>query len=219
MGAGLAQFIKSSFSSTTKYIIPLGDSITFGYGQPPALVNGGYRLPLQQICRSEGRLVDMIGTQAANSDGMTDPEYEGYPGYRLDQVRDVLATRSFSVTPDVILLHIGTNDLYQNYDLANLNTRLYNWMTDIFTRWPLTRVILSRIGPFYGTYSALDALKGTYNTYITNLPGVHPSGARMQVVTMDAVLTSAMLADGLHPNSLGYQFMAWSWWNELKLVI
>src|SRR5713101_7644123 len=57
-------------------ILPLGDSITYGYDVP-----GGYRLPLYQVLTNAGYNVDFTGTQTGNGAAdLPDPDHEGHPG-------------------------------------------------------------------------------------------------------------------------------------------
>src|SRR5881296_3835059 len=121
-GLGLIGFLLIAAAAPPSIrILPLGDSITYGYA-----VSGGYRLPLYQLLTNGGYNVDFTGTQTDNgAPDLPDPEHEGHPGWTIRGINsivpDVLAATD---DPDVILLLIGVNDYNQNDDLANANTRL-----------------------------------------------------------------------------------------------
>lgn len=175
-------------------VLPLGDSITLG-----AWTNGGYRLPLSQLVN-----VEFIGPLAANSEGMAYPQHAGFSGYRIDQIQAQIAT--ISGTPDVILLHVGTNDLYQAYQLESTNARLSSLVAALRAKWRGVRIIVATVGPYAGgNYTQIDAMNAAavaYNDYITNLAGV-------EVAHM--ALTPEQLQDGIHPNAQGYGVMAKVW--------
>lgn len=111
-------------------VMPIGDSITIGQG-----VNGGYRLPLEEMLQGAGIPFEFVGRIDWNSKGMNSPNHDGYPGHRIDQTESG-ATNQFNITshpiaegardlhPDVILLCAGTNDVRQNYKLDQVPARL-----------------------------------------------------------------------------------------------
>ena len=89
-------------------VLPLGDSITYGYPVP-----GGYRLPLYQLLTNAGYNVDFTGTQTDNgAPELFDPDHEGHPGWTIRGINsivpDVLAATD---DPDVILLLIVSERL------------------------------------------------------------------------------------------------------------
>ncbi|MGA9294721.1 MAG: SGNH/GDSL hydrolase family protein, partial [Ignavibacteriaceae bacterium] len=108
-------------------ILPLGDSITKGtMGDTPDSLRTGYRQPLWLLLNSENVSNDFIGSQSFGY-GATpkfDPDDAGFGGYTTQQLLNLIKTgigrNSHIITPgpylnfyhpNVILLHIGTNDL------------------------------------------------------------------------------------------------------------
>lgn len=93
-------------------IMPLGDSITHGeIGSSPL---GGYRDDLANYLLVNGISFNLVGTL---NDGVSVyPYHEGHPGretrYISKNVRNYLRARQ----PDIVLIHIGTNDI--NSDLG-----------------------------------------------------------------------------------------------------
>lgn len=60
--------------------MPLGDSITDGFGEP-----GGYRIGLWQ--RLSGRhAVDFVGSASNGPGALGDHDHEGHSGWRIDQL-------------------------------------------------------------------------------------------------------------------------------------
>jgi len=87
-------------------IMPMGDSITFGFP-----VNGGYRKRLLENLAAGGYQVQMVGGVRNNPHTMNEPYHEGWPGQRVEYLRNVVAERALPIyQPDLILLMIGTNN-------------------------------------------------------------------------------------------------------------
>lgn len=124
-------------------IWPLGDSITYGASWPRP-TPGGYRTALDQILTREDFSHRFVGTWRLNSSPTLDADgeaaHDGHSGYRVDQVArdlDGLAhggtdngghwltgtPRRAALTPDVVLIHLGTNDVLQDWDPRRFPTR------------------------------------------------------------------------------------------------
>jgi lysophospholipase L1-like esterase len=98
-------------------ILCIGDSITNGGGFP-----GGYRRPLQAHLRDAGWEFLFVGGSQLNSEGMQQPFHEGHSGFRIQMIRDGAKTENSENSPlpetlerhrpDLVLLLIGTNDMY-----------------------------------------------------------------------------------------------------------
>src|SRR5689334_1660791 len=100
-------------------VMPLGDSITEGTQVP-----GGYRIGLWQRLAGAGYRVDFVGSQVNGPAALGDHDHQGHPGWRIDQI-DANVTRWLATTgARTVLLHIGTNDVLQNYNLAGAPGRL-----------------------------------------------------------------------------------------------
>ncbi len=103
----------------------------------PVHTPGGYRTPLLAGLRASGVEAQFVGAYTANSNPVLDQlgqqRHDGHSGYRIDQVSAGLdgfsgagsdvgghwltgtATRA-AIHPDVTVIHLGTNDIYQRYD-------------------------------------------------------------------------------------------------------
>ena len=104
--------IASAESNGGVRVMPLGDSITEGTQVP-----GGYRIGLWQRLASSGYRVDFVGSQFNGPASLGDHDHEGHPGWRIDQIDANIVGWLQPVTPRTVLLHIGTNDVLQNYDM------------------------------------------------------------------------------------------------------
>lgn len=193
------EFVKSNLK-----IMPLGDSITYGEG---IVGYGGYRNLLGALLESDGYLFDFVGSQRSGEDILLDADNEGHPGWRISNIKEAIDSERWLETyqPDVILLHIGSNDLrYGNsaYAPGNLSALL----DDILTRLPEVRVIVAQI---IRTRWGSDVKHRFYNDAI---PGVVESkGSRVSVVDMRDVLSKNDFTTLYHPNPKGYDKMAHAW--------
>ncbi len=225
-----------------KFVYCLGDSITVGYSNQflvspnYQLWPGGYRWNLQRIALAENKRITMVGARTENSTSMSNPWHEGVAGEVITQIQARGTSGTVQNTPDVVLLHAGTNDFYQ-YVLAGtpainaIQTRYTALIDAIFARWTNTKIICSTLGHWYditGTadgarFATMDAMAelGTFNTYVAALPGSHAKGSQIKVVSMHTLAQSASntTGDGLHPKDWGYARMAWAWWSQLKLLV
>ncbi|MFO1500914.1 MAG: PA14 domain-containing protein [Verrucomicrobiota bacterium] len=206
-------------------VLVIGDSITMA----PAGYNS-FRRPLWQQLTSAGLLVDFIGTEHANHGGAFpdsdfDPDHEGHWGARADQIGDALPAWLGGYTPDIALIHIGTND-------AMLWDGQWNfvWQT---------------IGDILGIISALQADNPNVTIFVAKLipienranpgetawndqidllnaqipwVGVWGSTATSRVIIVDqntGFSASAHTSDGIHPNEIGEEKMATKWFNAI----
>ncbi|ROP42144.1 RICIN domain-containing protein [Saccharothrix texasensis] len=193
-------------------VMPLGDSITEGTQVP-----GGYRIGLWQRFGSGNYRVDFVGSQFNGPGSLGDHDHQGHPGWRIDQIDANVVTWLRNTTPRTVLLHIGTNDILQNYNVANAPARLSALVDRITATVPNADVFVATIIPLAN--SGQEAAARTFNATI---PGMVQSkvnaGKRVRLVDMHAALTTADLIDGVHPTATGYDKMAATWYNALRAV-
>lgn len=74
-------------------IMPLGDSITYGYATPN-FIPGGYRAPLLQDLTAMGYQVQFVGSDTTNSSPTLDltgnSHQEGHSGFAIDNIANNL---------------------------------------------------------------------------------------------------------------------------------
>jgi len=193
-------------------VMPLGDSITEGTQVP-----GGYRIGLWQRVTAGGYQVDLVGSQSNGPASLGDHDHEGHPGWRIDQIDANIVSWLRSSNPHTVLLHIGTNDVLQNHDVAGAPGRLSALVDHITATAPDAEVFVATIIPM--SNSGQEAAGRTFNATI---PGMVQSkqnaGKHVHLVDMHAALTTADLIDGVHPTAGGYDKMAATWFTALKSV-
>ncbi|GID90679.1 ricin-type beta-trefoil lectin domain protein [Amorphoplanes digitatis] len=193
-------------------VMPLGDSITEGTQVP-----GGYRTGLWQRLSGAGYRVDFVGTQFNGPAAIGDHDHEGHPGWRIDQIDTNITGWLRTADPRTVLLHIGTNDVLQNYNVSSAPSRLSAVVDHITAAAPAADVFVATIIPL--SSAGQEAAVRTFNSA---LPGIVQSkvaaGKRVHLVDMHAALTTADLIDGIHPTAGGYDKMAAAWYAAVRSV-
>ncbi|MEV4510027.1 GDSL-type esterase/lipase family protein [Dactylosporangium sp. NPDC049525] len=190
-------------------VMPLGDSITDG-----AQVPGGYRITLWQRLLADGYKVDFVGSGFNGPAGLGDHDHEGHSGWRIDQLDANIVGWLQTYTPRTILLHIGTNDINGNYDVANAPARLSALIDKIRATAPTVELFVAQITPLGNP--TLETRVQAFNAAIPGI--VAQKGPRTHVVDMHAVVAAADLLDGIHPNAAGYTKMGNQWYAALRSV-
>jgi lysophospholipase L1-like esterase len=220
-------------------IMPMGDSITEGLetddgtgnSGPPESLRVGYRKALYDRLTAEGYAVQFVGSRNHGSaTGLPYPQHEGTSGITQSGLRNAIAG-GLQGNPDVVLLHIGTNDVHGSGSIDAAPTA------------GAVNSILSTIGNFAGNAAnppvrlLLATLIGEkpanpktdlFNQNLTSLYNANwadPAGTRPRFVVRRVDMNSRFnpttdIADppadiGLHPNATGYAKMADAWFDFL----
>jgi len=193
-------------------VMPLGDSITEGTQVP-----GGYRIGLWQRLAAAGYRTDFVGSQFNGPAALGDHDHEGHPGWRIDQIDSNITGWLRTSAPRTVLLHIGTNDILQNYNVSGAPGRLSALIDHITAGAPTADVFVATIIPLAN--SGQEAAVRTFNAAV---PGIVQSkvdsGRKVHLVDMHSAVTSAELIDGIHPTAGGYDKMAATWYAALRSV-
>jgi lysophospholipase L1-like esterase len=193
-------------------VMPLGDSITEGTQVP-----GGYRIGLWQRLSAASYRVDFVGTQFNGPPALGDHDHEGHPGWRIDQIDANINAWLRTTGPRTVLLHVGTNDVLQNFNLPGAPSRLSTLIDRITAAVPAADVFLATIIPL-----ASPSQEAAARNFNATIPGIVQSkvnaGKRVHLVDMHAALTAADLIDGIHPTAGGYDKMAATWYAALRSV-
>ena len=193
-------------------VMPLGDSITSGF---PDSRYGGYRRLLGELLAEDGYSFKFVGSQKSGVGIAPELDNEGHNGWTILQLEHGLDNEGWLETykPDLVLLHIGTNDLARAYSSA-ARADLSALIDDILRRLPSARLIVAQIIPYRSGLSPGQAL---YDAAIP--PIVASKGSRASVVDMRAVLSEADYADEIHPNASGYDKLARAWEKAIRASV
>lgn len=195
-------------------IMPLGDSITHGeWGSSPL---GGYRDDLALWLDTDGVSFDMVGTQ---NDGVgVYPYHEGHPGWETDQITHKINEYLRFTNPDVILLHIGTNDINCGEDAAYVKKATDELLTEIYLYDPTVTIFIASIIP----------RKEALNVEHTNLAPLlkalveqrQNQGYTIFYCPVNEIFNAhsdpeRYLYDNLHPTNNGYNLIAQGFFKPL----
>ncbi|MEA2168623.1 MAG: hypothetical protein QOF76_1923 [Solirubrobacteraceae bacterium] len=223
-------------------ILPLGDSITYGSSLNVISTPGGYRGMLGEELDAAGLDHTFVGTSTANPPlgALLTPgafAHDGWPGARIDQIADALDGPSpldgghwlttAGVRPDVVIVHLGTNDINQYYDpgttypggynssdpaqraefVDHMIGRLHGLVDKIRADAPNAKIVLCTIVPMY------DPTAAAYSEAIRSrlVPALRAAGVPVALADVERAFASGgrglIGPDGVHPLSAGYVAM------------
>jgi lysophospholipase L1-like esterase len=218
----LAALMTVSATASSFTWLPLGDSITWGCGNGYLAhePNDGceadaasYRIPTAQALEQANITLTTVGSRAAGP--ASSPEswrsHEGWPGYRIDQLRDLNATWA-AFRPDVITMLVGANDCLQGDGADVASTRLMALLATTRALLPASTVFVASIldvpsgsakvcqTAFNAAMPAIVAAAGPEFFYV-------PVAENTTGVCGDDKTTWS-IGDGVHPNAAGHARVA-----------
>ncbi|OPZ27085.1 MAG: GDSL-like Lipase/Acylhydrolase [Lentisphaerae bacterium ADurb.BinA184] len=212
-------------------IMPLGDSLTRGLNGV-GNVPGGYRTSLyNQLTTDSGWFqangVDFVGTASDNADPfpptapdtdwLPDSDHEGHGGQRIDQAQAGILGWLAATNPAIVLMHLGTNDVAQDYSLAAAPSRLDTLIGTIATASPDTHVVVAQIIP--STSVGENAQIQSFNSAIPGIVASHQAAGHLVTsVDMYSAVTPTNMVDTYHPGKAGYDEMADAWFAAIEAL-
>ncbi|MFI6074281.1 SGNH/GDSL hydrolase family protein [Actinoplanes sp. NPDC051343] len=222
-------------------VMPLGDSITNGLGSIPYAATvawldahpgsrtdpdweeahtdpyNGYRPDLKARLNRAGLRTDFVGSRHSGTFG--DVQHEGHPGWTIEQINDVLADRLHTYRPDVILMHLGTNNSRRDTYTAAAPEAYRRTIEIIKAHDPAAVVFVAEIVDS-ARYDATGVTRARRIDLINAaVPGiVAAAGPNFHLVDMSDI-HGLDLADAVHPNGAGYAKMAWKWYQAMNGVL
>ncbi|HVT90263.1 MAG TPA: NPCBM/NEW2 domain-containing protein [Tepidisphaeraceae bacterium] len=207
-------------------IMPLGDSITQAFGG-----HASYRYWLWNELADAGYTVDLVGSQQPPgvADGEPlflnfDPHHEGHSGWTADEIAAMTQDQNWidytllpQNNPDIVLLHIGTNDI--NHGETNEST-----IDDISTIIdglrnvnPNVKILLAKIIPGDGIEDAVQDLNSLMPALVAA-----KSTDESPITLIDQYTGFDVdndLYDGVHPSESGEKKIAQNWYNALTSLL
>ncbi|SCF21755.1 Repeat domain-containing protein [Micromonospora haikouensis] len=181
-------------------VMPMGDSITYGVGSS---TGAGYRVGLYSDLTAQGGRIEFVGSQRS---GPAPNAHQGHSGWLIGDIAGIADSMLNTYRPNVVLLHIGTNDMHNNVDPAGAPGRLGSLIDQIFRTLPQVTLLVSTIVP--SSNPATQARIAAFNQAVPGLVATRQAdGKHVYLVNMSAV-TTADLVDELHPKDAGYRKMS-----------
>jgi cellulase/cellobiase CelA1 len=209
-------------AATPVRIMPLGDSITAG--------PGCWRAKLWHRLQTSGYPdVDFVGTQSdgggCNPGYSYDFDHEGHGGYSATGIasNDQLPPWLAAARPDVVLMHLGTNDMWGGYiPLQDKLTAFTKLVGQMRAQNPAMKIIVAKIIPMSAAACAtcpadVMALDNALPAWAAGL-----TTAKSPIVLADLWTGYDAVADnvdGVHPNDTGFQKMSDAWYPVLAQVL
>lgn len=201
-------------------IMPLGDSIT---GSP-----GCWRGGLWSLLDEAGYEVDFVGSlsQACAPTG-SDPDHEGHGGFLVTQSVANGDTRSWleANTPDVLLMHFGTNDVWSAIPPARILEAYTAIVEDLRDLNPDAVILVAQIIPLHpdASFGCTDCPQRAIDLN-AEIPGwaaeLTTEQSPIHVVDQHTGFDPALdTYDGVHPDEDGDAKIAATWFAALEEVL
>jgi hypothetical protein len=218
----LLLFLSITIDAKPLRIMTLGDSITYGNsrvdekGNAPRHVSERYtyRGPLWKKLKDAKISFDFVGSKKSGQayDTNFDPNNDGYPGETSFEIAERTYDLVKEYTPDVILLHIGSND--EGTDMGGVKEILEMIDTHEGAHNTSVHVIIALIIDKKPSSSRIKNYNVALKALVTKR---WKSGDKLTLVDMykGAKLTKNDYVDGIHPSKSGYNKMADVWFKAL----
>lgn len=213
-------------------ILPLGDSITQADNR-----HYSYRYYLWILLTDAGFNFDFVGSMNHNFSGNPtwpthagrsfDSDHEGHWGWSADQIlygfpqkRDErLSEWLKGYTPDIVLLHLGTNDVLQFESAFSTTTELRQIIETLRDDNPMVIVLLAKLIPVLkaGMDPHIDDLNARFDALAAEIST--PASPVIIVDQYDGLNGETDMCDPLHPSSSGELKMAARWFEALQDII
>ncbi len=207
-------------------IMALGDSITHGIDffdgteQPPVNLRVGYRLALYNALTGNGTEFDFVGQagQRAGQDaGLPDPDNNGFPGVDIAFINDKLDDVLNEGRPDIILLHIGTNQTPSTAQgIEEIIDNANAWANSQTPSQSPIMLFVATLVPKRD--AALQQVVEQFNDDLRQRIAQYDASnvvlVEQALALGDADISSEAI--GIHPNDAGYAKMAETWFAAMQ---
>jgi lysophospholipase L1-like esterase len=228
--------VSSPVMSAEIRIMPLGNSITSGSSSGANPDNSAYWVSYREVLwdklNNAGYAVDFVGSLNSGWAVLADSEHEGHGGWTADEIiggRDpgagMLDEWLAAHQPEIVLLHIGTNDIDQGVeDWMDIDVILDEIYTIRPNAWVVLALIVNRLNnPGCGLCDETTAFNNDVDTLV-----FQPRRNVDKIVLVDMENNAGFdyrqepdgdMYDGVHPFATGYTKMANLWFNGLKQIL
>ncbi|MEU8678747.1 FG-GAP-like repeat-containing protein [Streptomyces sp. NPDC048560] len=182
-------------------VMPLGDSITEGAGSS---TRSSYRAALWPRLVPRAGLLEFVGSLKHGQ--LPDVDHEGHSGWLIEGLSANIDFWMAEAKPNVVLLHIGTNDMDRDHQVATAPARLAGLIDQMIAASPDTTIVVASLVP--STSAVVQARINAYNAEIPKIVAERRAQNHKVGFVSMASVTTADLRDRLHPNDQGYVKMA-----------
>ena len=200
-------------------VMPLGDSITEAEAG-----HDSYRRVLWQRLNGAGCVADLVGSKSGVSRGSRDSgsvnppradfdlNHEAYWDYSVNELLPRVSALVARSNPDVVLIHLGTNDVLGGQSASGIAGELGGVIDAIRASKPDTHILLAKIIPASPNASGTAAL----NRLIDGVASGRSSATSpIRVVDQAAGYAVSDNYDGVHPGPSGESKLGNKWADAL----
>ena len=210
---------KAPSVSTTTRIMPIGDSITQANHE-----HDSYRRPLWHELDRSGYQVDFVGSENSQHGGSPphrdfDMDHEGHWGWRTDEILDRIDDWARTYEPQVVLIHLGSNDVFQNQSTTSTIEEIEQVIDRLRSANPKVKIALAQIIPVNHPAS-LNTI--VHLNEMIEMLGATKNHEDSPIVVVDQFTgfdSKRDTYDGVHPNVSGEEKMAQRWFSALELLL
>ncbi|TDV54089.1 cellulose binding domain-containing protein [Actinophytocola oryzae] len=211
--------VTTAAAATPMRIMPLGDSITAGPGCWRALL-------WDRLQRSGYTNIDFVGTQTGGGCAVAhDGDHEGHSGLAATGIADQnqLPPWLAATHPDIVLMHLGTNDLWgETISTAQVITAYSKLVDQMRASNPDMKIIVAQIIPMQPSNCTGCAQR------VVSLNNAIPGWAASKTTSRSPITvvdqwtgfnSATDTFDGVHPVDSGFQKMSDRWYPALASAL
>jgi lysophospholipase L1-like esterase len=201
-------------------VMALGDSITEGRGG-----HDSYRRSLWKNIENGGYSVDFVGNKSGVRPTSGEPtaydwdlDYAAESGRRADEIRDRLpGWLDASPMPDVVLIHLGANDLRANQSAASTAGEIGEIIDILRGRNPDVKVVVAKIAYADAQFFSNAQVDNLNDAIVAMVADKDTAGSPVVTVDQNTGFDPATdTFDGLHPTAAAENVQADRWFAKLK---
>jgi len=203
-------------------ISPMGDSITVGENNSSEAKPPSYRKAMWEKLKNVGWNGDFIGHFTTNHNGDFDQDHDAKIGGLVSDLFSVVSSSwPTGNPPDVVLLYIGTNDLFQSIPVATVIDDVRNLIDMLRVSNPNIIIFIAELFPISQEdwWMPSKNIYVEYNQQIVKLARENTTPTS-PIISVDQFTgfdeTTDLLSDNIHPNSNGEEKIAQKWFEALQ---
>jgi lysophospholipase L1-like esterase len=210
--------VRPALAAQSVRIMPLGDSIT---GSP-----GCWRALLWNQLQNAGyQNIDFVGTLPPPGCGIAyDGDNEGHGGYLATNIanQNLLPGWLSATHPDIVMMHLGTNDIWSNIPPATILTAFGKLVDQMRAGNPAMKILVAQILPMNPSNCSPCGQR------VVNLNAAIPAWASSKSTAQSPITvvdqwtgfnTGTDTVDGVHPNDAGNRKMSAKWFGPLTQAL
>lgn len=195
--------------------------------------DGGYRVRLFELAAGDNKSITFVGRSTTqNAGGPNGPsmvagqpfprDHEGHSGWTIQGIADRVPSPALDDDPHIVLLHIGTNDMYavpkgDEAGPVSAPIRLGALMDKIIELQPESLLVVSTIVPLtFQMRTYVDEVDAYNEAVGAEVQARIDAGKHVLFVDQFEGFPESELGDMIHPNRAGYERMGEKWYAAIK---